>query len=123
MLGVSISMGEQEVHWRTFLESLVKRGLRGVELIISDDHAGLKAARQAVFGGIALAALPISSSAERASLRARKEMQTEVAEDIRTIFNAPDRSTAEEYLKEAVKNTKNRLPIWPIGWSRTCPKA
>ena len=48
VLGVSISMSEQEVHWRTFLESLVKRGLRGVKLIISDDHSGLKAARQAV---------------------------------------------------------------------------
>ncbi|MDQ7030701.1 MAG: transposase [Ardenticatenia bacterium] len=50
ILGVSVSLGEQEVHWRQFLESLVQRGLRGVQLIISDDHAGLKAARRAVFG-------------------------------------------------------------------------
>lgn len=35
-------LGEQEVHWRAFMESLLKRGLRGVKLIISDDHAGLK---------------------------------------------------------------------------------
>lgn len=40
VLGVSISLSEQEVHWRIFLESLVKRGLRGVELIISDDTVG-----------------------------------------------------------------------------------
>ena len=52
VLGVSVSLGEQEVHWRVFMESLVKRGLRGIKLIISDDHAGLKAARQAVFGGL-----------------------------------------------------------------------
>ena len=52
ILGVSVSLGEQEVHWRTFLQSLLGRGLRGVQLIVSDAHAGLKAARIAVFGGI-----------------------------------------------------------------------
>jgi transposase-like protein len=52
VLGVSISLGEHEIHWRTFLHSLVQRGLQGVQLITSDDHAGLKAARVAVFGGI-----------------------------------------------------------------------
>lgn len=52
VLGVSTSLGEQEVHWRTFLQSLVARGLGGVQLIISDDHPGLRAARQAVFGGV-----------------------------------------------------------------------
>jgi putative transposase len=52
VLGVSISLGEHEIHWRTFLQSLVQRGLRGVQLITSDDHSGLKAARLAVFGGI-----------------------------------------------------------------------
>lgn len=52
ILGISISLSEQEVHWRTFLQSLVARGLCGVQLITSDDHPGLKAARLAVFGGI-----------------------------------------------------------------------
>jgi transposase-like protein len=52
ILGVSVSLSEQEVHWRTFLQGLVARGLSGVQLIVSDDHAGLKAARRAVFGGI-----------------------------------------------------------------------
>jgi len=52
ILGVSVSLSEAEIHWRTFLQSLVSRGLSGVRLIISDDHAGLKAARRAVFGGI-----------------------------------------------------------------------
>lgn len=52
LLGVSVSSGEHEVHWRGFLESLVERGLRGVQLITSDDHGGLKAARRAVLGGL-----------------------------------------------------------------------
>ena len=52
VLGTSVSLGEHEVHWRDFLQSLVKRGLGGVELVISDAHPGLQAARRAVFGGV-----------------------------------------------------------------------
>lgn len=40
-LGVSVSLSEAEVHWREFLTSLQDRGLHGVKLIVSDDHAGL----------------------------------------------------------------------------------
>lgn len=42
ILGISCALSEAEIHWRQFLEDLLKRGLRGVKLIISDDHAGLK---------------------------------------------------------------------------------
>jgi len=52
VLGVSVALSEHEVHWRTFLQSLVARGLCGVQLVISDAHEGLKAARLAVFGGV-----------------------------------------------------------------------
>ena len=52
VLGVSVSLSEAEVHWRDFFAGLQGRGLHGVELIISDDHAGLKAAREARFPGV-----------------------------------------------------------------------
>ncbi len=48
VLGISVSLSEQSQHWKEFLESLVRRGMRGVQLIISDDHSGLKTARQAI---------------------------------------------------------------------------
>jgi len=51
VLGISVSLSEAEAHWRSFLEGLVKRGLEGVQLIISDNHAGMEAARKAVFSG------------------------------------------------------------------------
>ncbi len=51
VLGVSCAISEAEVHWRAFLDSLVKRGMRGVAYIVSDDHSGLGAARKAVLGG------------------------------------------------------------------------
>lgn len=49
VLGVSVALSEAEVHWRAFLDSLTHRGMKGVKLIVSDDHAGLKAARRATF--------------------------------------------------------------------------
>lgn len=64
LLGVSVSLSEAEVHWRKFLQSLVSRGLCGVRLVVSDDHAGLKLARKAVFGGVA----SVPFAAERAGV-------------------------------------------------------
>jgi len=48
VLGVSVEISESEVHWRNFIRSLVKRGLHGVELVISDAHEDLKGALKAV---------------------------------------------------------------------------
>jgi transposase-like protein len=115
VLGVSLSLGEQEIHWRSFMESLVERGLRGVQLIISDDHAGLKAARKAVFGGIPWQRCQFHLQKNAQAYVLRKDMQTEVTQDIRNIFNAPDRAKAETYLKEAVQKyqkTASKLADW-----------
>jgi putative transposase len=42
VLGVELANRESATSWREFLVKLVERGLRGVELVISDDHAGLR---------------------------------------------------------------------------------
>src|SRR6188472_2862759 len=44
ILGFDVGAAETEAFWREFLESLIARGLRGVQLVISDAHEGLKAA-------------------------------------------------------------------------------
>jgi len=44
VLGMSVGAREAEVLWTSLLRSLARRGLRGVKLVISDDHEGLKAA-------------------------------------------------------------------------------
>jgi putative transposase len=123
ILGVSVSLGEQEVHWRIFLHSLLARGLCGIQLITSDDHAGLRAARRAVFGGI-----PWQRCQFHPSLRSGQALQQnastyvlhqallkEVAADIRTIFNAPDRPTAEAYLARTIQKyekSASKLAAW-----------
>jgi transposase-like protein len=115
ILGVSVSLSEHEVHWRAFLESLKQRGLGGVQLITSDDHAGLRAARVAVFGGIPWQRCQFHLQQNAQAYVPRKDMQTEAAADIRTIFDAPDRTTAEAYLAKAVakyKQSASRLSEW-----------
>lgn len=115
ILGVSVSLSEHEVHWRTFLESLKKRGLGGVLLITSDDHAGLRAARLAVFGGIPWQRCQFHLQQNAQAYVPHKDMQTEVAEEIRTIFNAPDRLTADAYLARTVlkyEKSASRLSAW-----------
>ncbi len=115
ILGVSVSLGEQEVHWRAFLQSLVKRGLQGVQLVISDDHAGLKAARTAVFGGTPWQRCQFHLQQNASAYVPRQSMKAEVAADLRMIFNAPNRSTAEAYLAQMVQKyakTASRLADW-----------
>jgi transposase-like protein len=115
ILGVSVSLSEHEVHWRAFLESLKARGLGGIQLITSDDHGGLRAARLAVFGGIPWQRCQFHLQQNAQAYVPRKDMQAEVAEDIRTIFNAPDRVTADAYLAKAVQKyekTASRLAEW-----------
>jgi len=115
ILGVSVSLSEHEIHWRTFLESLKQRGLGGVQLITSDDHAGLRAARLAVFGGIPWQRCQFHLQQNAQAFVPHKEMQAEVAEDIRTIFNAPDRPSADAYLAKAVskyEKSASRLSEW-----------
>ncbi|NMC28581.1 MAG: IS256 family transposase, partial [Pelolinea sp.] len=103
ILGVSVSLSEAETHWWAFLEGLVKRGLHGVQLIISDDHAGMEAARKAIFTGIPWQRCQFHLQQNAGQYVPKKDMRREVAEDIRTIFNAPDRETAEIYLKKAIE--------------------
>ncbi len=50
IVGLHIGPSEAEMFWSTFLKSLVKRGLRGTKLVISDAHEGLKAAIRRVLG-------------------------------------------------------------------------
>lgn len=115
ILGVSVSLGEHEVHWRAFLQSLVERGLRGVELITSDAHEGLKAARKAVFGGIPWQRCQFHLQQNAQAYIPKKDMSTKVAEDLRRVFNAPNRAMAKCYLRDTIRKyeeTAPRLAEW-----------
>ena len=65
IVGLHIGPSEAETFWSGFLKSLARRGLRGVKLVISDAHEGLKAAIRRVFSAT-LWTLSRSLDAERA---------------------------------------------------------
>jgi len=84
-------------------------------LIVSDDHAGLKAARQAVFGGIPWQRCQFHLQQNASQHVPHQNMKPEVANDLRMIFNAPNRTTAQQYLAQIVqKYAKNasKLADW-----------
>lgn len=110
VLGTSVAISEAEVHWKNFLLSLQERGLHGVEFITSDDHAGLKKALEACFPGAKWQRCQFHLQQNAQSYVTKKEKKKEVAADIRIIFNAPDRSEAERYLKQYVKKYSETMP-------------
>jgi transposase-like protein len=98
------------VHWRAFFESLIERGMQGVRLIVSDDHAGMRAARTAIFPGVPWQRCQFHLAQNAMAYVPRMSMRREVGEDIRTIFNAADREEAERRLALAVKKYAKSAP-------------
>jgi len=89
ILGLDVGDSEEEIFWRAFLTGLKKRGLGGVQLVISDQHAGLVAALTRVFQGSAHQRCRVHFI--RNVLAHVPKAETEmVAAVFRTIFAQPD---------------------------------
>jgi len=115
ILGLSVSLSEAEVHWRDFLRSLQARGLHGLAMITSDDHAGLKAALAATFPGVEWQRCQFHLQRNAQAHVPRLDQREQVARDIRSILNAPDRSEADRLLRktaEAWRPTAPGLAEW-----------
>lgn len=115
VLGVSVSLSEHETHWKAFLQGLKDRGMHGVKLVISDDHSGLGAARRAVLGSVPWQRCQFHLQQNAGAYVPKQAMRMEVAADIRSMFNAPDRKTAEEFLHAAIQKyaiSAPKLSAW-----------
>ncbi len=89
VLGVHIGDSEDEVFWRGFLRTLKQRGLAGVQLVISDQHAGLVAALQRIFQRCAHQRCRVHFARNLLALvpKSHKDM---VAAVFRTVFAQPN---------------------------------
>lgn len=110
ILGVSIARSEAEVHWRTFLESLVTRGLNAVEFITSDDHAGLKAARRAVFPAARWQRCQFHLAQNAVQHAPNLTIRKRIGAELRAVWNAPDLAAAEAELKRLVASYQKSSP-------------
>ena len=102
ILGVSVALSEAEAHWRTFLSTLQARGLHGLQYIVSDAHAGLAAARRAVFPSVPWQRCQFHLQQNAQAYVTRLDLRASVAADIRSIFNCPDLACAQARLKDRV---------------------
>lgn len=110
ILGISVSLSEAEIHWRKFLESLQKRGLSGMQLIISDDHSGLKKARQSVFPSVLWQRCQFHLAQNAQKYAPNQAMKSVFGQTIRDIFNACSIDDADKKLKEATDQYSSKYP-------------
>jgi putative transposase len=110
VLGVSVSLTEAEPHWRAFLKSLKTRGLTGFKYAVSDDHDGLKNALKAEMTGVIRQRCQCHLQRNAVSYVPRMSMRSQVAEDVRDVFNAKDRQSADKRLEECVEKYRSTAP-------------
>jgi transposase-like protein len=109
LLGFALGASEEEAFWLDFLRSLVRRGLKGVQLVTSDAHEGLKAAMGQVLSG---------ASWQRCRVHFMRNLLAHVprgdksiaAAALRTIFAQPDRQAAGIQVAEVIQAMKRRWP-------------
>jgi putative transposase len=108
ILGIDVGLAETEAFWTEFLRSLVKRGLVGVQLVISDAHEGPKTAIARV----------LACPWQRCTVHflrdmlghARKDQHGALCAVIRPIFSADSDDQARARLADAVDRLRPALP-------------
>ena len=110
ILGVNVSLSEAEIYWREFLESLNKRGIKGIKMVTSDNHSGLRAALKSVWTSIPWQRCQFHLQQNAGHYVTKKADQKSVAADIRDIFQAQNLEKAEQRLKETVEKYQKSNP-------------
>ena len=109
ILGFDVGASEEEAFWLQFLRSLVKRGLKGVQLVISDAHEGLKAAVSTVFAGASWQRCRVHF-VRNVLAHIPKGDKAMMAAAVRTIFAQPDRKAAGLQLRYVAETISTRWP-------------
>jgi putative transposase len=108
ILGLGLGQSEAAAFWIEFLRGLVRRGLKGVKLVISDAHEGLKAAITQV----------LSATWQRCRVHfmrsllayVPKSQQTVVSAAVRQVFVQPDRKAAGDAWRHVADQLRPRFP-------------
>lgn len=107
ILGIMVLPSEAETFWADFLWSLTRRGLRGVQLVISDAHEGLKDAARKV----------LSASWQRCRVHFQRNLLARVSKTnkpvvsavVKTVFAEKDRDQAHARWREVADNLRDRF--------------
>ncbi|TAD92150.1 MAG: IS256 family transposase [Alphaproteobacteria bacterium] len=108
VLGMDISPSEAETFWTAFLRKLARRGLRGVKLVVSDAHEGIKAAVSKVL--MATWQRCRVHFMRNALAHAGKSGRRVVSAFIATAFAQDDAATASKQWRTVADQLRPRLP-------------
>jgi putative transposase len=109
VLGAATGPSEDHQFWTSFLRQLVKRGLRGVRLVISDAHEGLRQAIAKILHVATWQRCRVHFMRNLLSV-VPKQAQDTVAAIVRTIFSQPDHASAMNQLHEVARMLEARFP-------------
>lgn len=122
VLGISCCLSEAEVHWRRFLEDLMRRGIKGIELIISDDHSGLRAALRSVLPSVPWQRCTFHLAQNAQAYVPNKAMRQEIAQAMRDIYQSRNRQEAAERIKETALKYEQRAPKFSVWLEENGPE-
>ncbi len=109
VVGVDVGPAEDLEFWRAFIRQLVSRGLRGVRLVTSDSHLGLKQAVSEVLVGATWQRCRVHFM-RNALATVPKVAQQMVAATLRTIFAQPDLPAAKDTTERICRLFEKRYP-------------
>lgn len=109
VLGVAVGPSESESFWLEFSRSLLARGLRGVRLVISDAHLGLRAAIAACFAGATWQRCKVHFLRNAGALVGRRDAPAVLAV-LKTIFLQPTPEDAREAVRRALELLEPKHP-------------
>jgi len=109
ILGVDVGASEERSFWTAFLRSLVKRGLAGVRLVVSDAHEGLKQAISTVLVGAAWQRCRVHFMRNLLAT-VPHALREPVAAIVRTVFAQPDHASALAQLHKVADGLRGRMP-------------
>ncbi|MDE2697542.1 MAG: IS256 family transposase [Gemmatimonadota bacterium] len=109
ILSIDVAHTETEATWTSLFKDLKKRGLKGVQLVISDHHEGLQNAIKRHFQGASWQHCQTHFHRNIRDITPPKH-QRQVADALKDVFNAPDHNTAKRRLSQLMDTYENILP-------------
>lgn len=109
VLGMDVAESEMGEAWKAFLESLVARGLKGIELAISDAHTGIKSALRKVLNGVSWQRCRVHFM-RNAGVKLPKSVQTKWLEKLKLCFAVEDQDEALMRIRTLARDAEVKHP-------------
>jgi len=108
IIAIDVKSSEAKQNWKEFLVDLKERGISNPEMIISDDHAGLKQARIEVFTNVQWQRCQFHFAQNAQHKANSKPQKAEIGQDIRSIFQQDSKEDASRKAEEIAEKWKTK---------------